>query len=210
MALISDTHKFIYIQGGKVATGSIGGALDGSKGVKVYEFEKTKKGWWRKYSKHMPAKTVRDNIETDKWENYFKFTFVRNPYDWVKSVYCSLTRVKSFEERKLGEKHVMKVVEYCKSPVGRRFDDTITMRTQTDFISDTKGNIIVDFIGKFENIQEDYNKITKTLGIQKRQLSKVNRSASSKHHYREAFTPEGKAIVDLYFKRDIETFGYCF
>jgi hypothetical protein len=207
MSLVSDTHKFIYFSAGRVATGSIGSALHYSKGVKVYQFESTRKEW-KKYSKHMPAKIIHENIGPKVWKTYFKFSFVRNPYDWVSSVYFH--SYKRPPDGKLREEQIMKVVNYLKSPQGRRYDDSVTMRTQKGYLSSKDGKLLTDHICRYENIQEDFNYICDKIGVPHVTLTKINSSKASQKPYREYYTDEAKELVDNYFAEDISFFNYTF
>ena len=81
-------------------------------------------------------------------------------------------------------------------------------RPQTDYVSDGNGKIIVDFIGRFENIDSDFSRLCKELNIPYEKLGKAN---ASKHlHYSYYYTTELIELVgELYFS-DCKTFGYRF
>jgi len=77
------------------------------------------------------------------------------------------------------------------------------------FALDKKGDPIVDFIGRYENLQEDFNKVCKAIGIAPVKLLHKNKSERPKD-YREAYNNKTKEIVARVFAKDIELFKYTF
>jgi hypothetical protein len=71
---------------------------------------------------------------------------------------------------------------------------------------------MVDFVGRFEYLQEDFNKICKKIGVKPIELTRQNSSVASrgkvhwKEHYRQ--NPEAKDFVYKHWKRDIDAFNF--
>ena len=132
------------------------------------------------------------------FEEYFKFGFVRNPWDWQVSLYTFMLKDAKHHQH-----------EFVKSL--KDFDEYIDWRVHHDLHLQKsffyeENNCLMDFIGKFENINEDFSKICDLLGIQVA-LPYLNRSREDKrftHFYSQ------KSIDMIYeaFKEDIELFNY--
>jgi len=68
--------------------------------------------------------------------------------------------------------------------------------------------ISVNFIGKFENLQNDFNNLLSKLGSENIQLPHIHKSNRSR--YRTYYSEESKALVEEFYKKDIQEFGYEF
>lgn len=83
-------------------------------------------------------------------------------------------------------------------------------KNQLDWFTDKSGTVLVDFIGKFETLQEDWDSISKTLHITKPLPHLKKRKASATRHYTEYYDSKTKEIIREKFVVDIEYFGYTF
>lgn len=79
---------------------------------------------------------------------------------------------------------------------------------QLDYLSDEEGNVLVDFIGKFENLQLDYAHIMKQLNIPSASLQHLNKFEHK--DYRSYYSDADIEKVYNLYKRDIEYFHYQF
>ena len=79
---------------------------------------------------------------------------------------------------------------------------------QSGRITDQSGKIIVDFVGRYENLQDDFNFVCDKIKIPRINLSYVNRT---KHGvYSGYYDDETKKIIAEKTKIDIEKFKYEF
>ena len=157
--------------------------------------------------KHYPAKYLKQ----DTIDNYFIFSFVRNPWDLLVSSYFWWNKPKTgLKNRKIKNKICnMNFREYIQSEYVSYVNEINTEGLGQHFwLINEQSKYIVDFIGKCETIQEDFNKICDKIRIPHRKLPHANKS---KHkHYTEYYDDETKQIVAEKYAKDIEYFGYKF
>lgn len=142
----------------------------------------------------------------------YTFTIVRNPWDRVISTYFFLKSggIK-LEDREDSERFVSRyscfnefVLEAFKD---EEILEQIHFRPQYKWLSDNK-RLIVDHVGRFENLQLDCSKWFKSVGLPDYKLPHVNRS---KHkQYKTYYTKETIEIIRRIYSKDIELFKYHF
>ena len=140
--------------------------------------------------------------------NYFKFTFVRNPWSRLVSEY--FWRINSKPHKELFIKKMNFKSFACNiSVIEKKGLGYYThLRSQHSFTHDNNGKNMMDFIGKTENFQQDFNKVCDKIGIPRQQLPHENKN---KHkHYTEYYDDETREIVAEKYARDIELFDYKF
>jgi hypothetical protein len=158
---------------------------------------------------HFPARIVREMVSPEVWSSYFKFTFVRNPWEQVVSAYHFLKETFRDNPQVAADESdvafLMPLVDFTTFVrVRRYFSNEYNMLAH---VTDEAGNLLVDFVGRVERIDEDFPEICRRIGIDVK-LPHANRSRHQQ--YREYYTAETRDIVARDFARDIETFGYSF
>ena len=165
-------------------------------------------------TKHKKIKRLNREFKLD---DYFKFAFVRNPWDRFISAYFYLKEVQSNPNHKW-------VQDYWRSNTINDDYDTFSkfaragiwkgsrwfhFYPQYDFIVNGRDKDIgIDFIGRFENLQEDFDKVCKHIGLPPQKLIPTN---TSRHkHYTEYYNEDTKKIIGHYYRKDIEYFGHEF
>ncbi|MGB6015836.1 MAG: sulfotransferase family 2 domain-containing protein, partial [Nodosilinea sp.] len=81
------------------------------------------------------------------------------------------------------------------------------IRFQKDFVCSQSGELLVDFVGKFETLDEDFQTVCRRIGIPA-QLPKVN--VSNTTPYQEFYTQRTQELVRSVFEPDISFFNYSF
>jgi hypothetical protein len=152
------------------------------------------------YRKHIEAEELAEDMGRDLFDSYFSFAVVRNPWDWNVSLYKYLLADKN---------HVLH--ERTKS--FKNFDEYIRNRYQKSYASQKKfiysknGEKLVDYVARFENLEQDFNEICSIIGIQA-ELPHIN--ISNNKDYREYYTDETREMVQHSHKTDIDLFEYEF
>jgi hypothetical protein len=147
---------------------------------------------------HLSLGQLRPHLPTEQFDGFFKFAFVRNPFDRFISFCAFMTRVE-----KQFEKDPHKVMAFfIQNPPWHR----IQFQPQNSFITDADGKLLTDYVGRVEEMQRSYDEIAARIGVPTTTLEKVN--ASERRDYRAYYTPELVEGVARLYARDLELFGY--
>jgi len=205
--MISHKHKFIFVHINKCGGTSIESELVrycdnfSQKYAHITNMDKLLKVLGQ--AKHQ---TIQQMIN-EQTQDYFKFSFVRNPWSKLVSTYFFRVRENLFRNKGLTFREFIKYKLPRKNSVNLRYD-CYDSTYQYNWLCDNSGNLRVDFIGRFENLQGDFNTICDKIGIPRKQLPHKNKT---KHkHYTEYYDDETREIVAERYKRDVESFGYEF
>ena len=188
--IINNVHKFVFVAVAKTACTSI----------------------HRRFNIHQdPVPSIyhmhlKDIIEKNPLvKNYYKFGFVRNPYERLLSAYSNF---------RYSPEHYNWAYPIYKYDTFRDFVldieqseclGFIHLSPQFDFLS-LDNKIGVDFVGRYENLKQDFRKIEKELGLKHVELPLVR---TSKHpDYKMVYDYDMKKKVQKIYQKDFEVFGY--
>ena len=216
--LISYSHKFIFFHVTKAAGSSVKEALKeyasepekfkivrppqmlGGKLNPMYEM-------WQSSLWHAKARDAKKELPEEVYNNFYKFAFVRNPWDWQVSYYHFILKEPTHIRYELvksmsGFEEYLEWVISTKNPFPKG-----ATKLQKEIITDSEGKIIVDFVGKYENLVEDFQSVCKVLNLNAF-LPHLNKSGH--RNYQSYYNERTKKIVAENFKEDIELFDYKF
>jgi chondroitin 4-sulfotransferase 11 len=146
-------------------------------------------------------------VGQQKWDNSYTFAFVRNPWDKVVSHYHY--RVLK-NQTNLGT-HPIDFREWVQLTYGQKnpqyYDQPKMFKPQSAWVANKDGVILVDFIGRFENLNEDFNTICQAIG---KKVTLPHVKPSKRGNYRSYYDDVTTEIVAQWFRKDIDMFGYSF
>jgi hypothetical protein len=161
-----------------------------------------------KLPRHAKAIAAREMLPHEFYQSLFKFCFVRNPWD---------LQVSSFHHIRRERPHLLQGLDDFAAFIRYKLDPErpyqyhmdISVERQSDYVTDLHGNQIVDFIGRFERLEEDYAFILRRIGFAAALLPQ-RRTAKDRRDYRQYYTDDIAQRVAMHYREDIERFGYRF
>ena len=222
--IVSDKHRFVYLATPKVATTSILTTL-----MPLFDFGDSEgsvhsSGGIHSSFNHSPHQIDKANFLAgmgSKYHHYFKFTFVRNPWDRLVSCYANKitegqaeTRLK---KRKYGDVTLrgdMTFKEFAEA-VCRIPDEVSNVHWRSQHITvcddGLEKNILANFVGRFENLAEDFQFVAKEIGLDRAELMHLAKAKPRKGYpYRDFYDERLARMVGERYREDADLFGYSF
>jgi hypothetical protein len=204
--LISESKSFLFVHVQKTAGTSLADILaphalqpmDGRLNKLASDLGLVRD--WRKFHfrKHANLRKAQSVLPASVYDGMFKFAFVRNPWERLVSWYQYVQKTPAHEDCRPGEAF---------ADFARRFLDK-PRRAQWWMIEDRSGGMGLDFVGRFENLNEDIAQICSRIGITPQALPHRNKMASK--DYRTFYDQALARAVEKTWAREIDAFGYCF
>jgi hypothetical protein len=229
--IISHAHRFIFLKTKKTAGTSVELALSQLCGpddiiAPITESDEALRaagsgprnwrvhGWWQSprplfkrrwlkvgpqdygFYNHMPAEEARALLNDDKiWRSYFKFAFDRNPWDRQVSAYHF-----RYRRRK------------TPPPFADFLEDGKRARLNNYEIYSLDGEPCVDFLGRFETLEEDFKRVLDKIGIAfEHELPRAKAGIRKNgKHYRDYYDDHTRAVVGEWYAREIALLDYAF
>ncbi len=152
-------------------------------------------------------------FEPKKFLRYFKFAFVRNPWDRLVSAYHFLRRGGFCDDDRQWFKRELSGYNDFDDFVRHWVTEENVLKyrhfwPQSHYLVDRNNpGVTVDYIGFFENIDDDFHHVARILGVE----AELPRSNESAHRdYKAYYSAETRRIVKLVYDEDINRFGYDF
>lgn len=206
--MINHKHKFIFIHIPKTAGESIEVTFQAKGELKYWaSFDHTN----HEPLQHLTANEIKKRLGKSEYNKYYKFSFVRNPFSRCVSEYFWWRQKIDSDRRRCNSSFAQWVHEDLPSLISKNQSIKSLIKhniEQYKFIYNTSDNCLVDFIGRFENLQEDFDIVCDKIEIPRQQLPHKNKTDHK--HYTEYYDDETRQIVAEKYAKDIEYFRYKF
>ena len=172
---------------------------------------------------HLKAVDIFDVDRKYNGQDYFVFSFVRNPWDRLVSTFFYLMRGGRAPVDQRRRDTILKkyngnfrdFVLDIENWIDIKEEDSIYpdkyiphFRPQYEYICDPDGVCLVDFIGRVETLADDFQELCGLLSVENAKLKRKNKTSHKK--YFKYYDAETRDIVARFYARDIELFDYQF
>lgn len=141
-------------------------------------------------------------VSQEQYQTYFKFTIVRNSWSRVYSWYRNVKRDEHQRQRH-------GIPENCSlKQFLMEFPHQWALHSQLHWLIDSKGNVPLDFVGRFESLNADFAHVVNTLGLDNAELPKLIPGGGES--YVDAYDDETRALVAQRYQAEIERFQFQF
>lgn len=225
--IVSDEREFVYFVVQKAACTSIKSALlplfEGGTGGNDARGDETPRNDVHKFfdgsGYQIKKRQLLDGLD-DKYQDYFKFAFVRNPWDRLVSCYLDkltegrpgMNSPPGLAAKVYPGMPFAEFVEVVHETPDK--EANIHFRSQSSVICRWGGDrpIMADFIGRFENLEEDFGAVVEKIGDSRVQkIPHLMKAKSRKSRsYGEFYDERLKNLVYERYEEDVEKLGYSF
>ncbi len=159
--------------------------LSGLNAARTYDSHTT----YRKISHILPAAVL---------DKAYTFAFVRHPFDRLYSFYLHTAERKQhvWNAKILGYGSFSNMIQHL---------NELQEPSQKSYLTDDAGTVKPDFIGRFENLEEDFQVVCERLDIP---FNLPKKNARKHKNWKDAFTEEDRQVAYDFYKEDFDTFDY--
>jgi hypothetical protein len=149
--------------------------------------------WPQTDNNHIPLYYMKKNLDKKTFDSFFKFGFVRNPYDRLSSAYLYSIWLASRGTKTTNHTSFKQFL--CKIKLSDKYG------LQHTWVEGC------DFVGKYENLQNDFDYVCSQLKIKKAKLLELNKDIK-KSIYENVYCKETRDYVNQNYYEDFEKFNY--
>lgn len=153
---------------------------------------------------HLLATQIRTEMGADIFSRYYKFSFVRNPWDRAVSQFASMAGREDLRDF-IGMEKDASFKTYLSLIRKRRH---VQWEPQVSFLHDSTGELLVDYVGRFETFAASVFHVLEAIGIGAKTIPHTQKSPRGE--YATYYDDESRELIAGMYKQDIEAFGYSF
>ena len=215
--LLSHKYQFLFVHIAKTGGTSVRAALNRLRwqdplyyltwpAHKISGFTGHKLGL--KFPRHAHIIAAKEMLPEPYYNVLFKFAFVRNPWDLQVSSFHHIQR-----ERPQAMSGITDFNDFMRwkfnpeRPYQFHIDTSLSL--QSDYLVDLHGNNQMDFIGRYESLEQDFEEVCSKLKL-KLSLPHKRQAKDRGKDYRQYYAPDTIELVAKHFKRDIAMLNYQF
>ncbi|WP_425044224.1 sulfotransferase family 2 domain-containing protein [Primorskyibacter sp. S87] len=153
--------------------------------------------------------TISELLEVmgDEAKDYFKFSFVRNPWDRAVSAYHYVCQRRP-EMVSVNSHPTFAEFTRAFADDPEQFLKIRYFRPQFEYLTTQDGDRPLDYIGHFENYDSDLRDVLKKIGIRRTLIR--HRKKTKRSDYRDYYDDRAREAIAGIYARDIEELGYEF
>jgi hypothetical protein len=152
---------------------------------------------------HLPASQLKEQLGAELWDSLYKFTIIRNPFERVLSLYLFL--------RSNGKLQQLSFPEYVRKLVSKEgYDYHGHYMSNSEYICDSDGNLLVDEVFRFENRKQAMPVIAKRTSCPEVATGKRKAYQTGHRHYSHYYDSTTRKRIEEFFLDDFDRFAYCF
>ncbi|NND81810.1 MAG: sulfotransferase family 2 domain-containing protein [Gammaproteobacteria bacterium] len=206
--IVSHRHRYIFFAVPKTATHAVREALRQNLGDDDWEQQVLTGQQFlpipalaRIGHGHISAQQAQAHLPEAMWRDYKKLAFVRNPYDRFVSACAFLNRN--------NPDYQASPLAWMKLALGReKFRQRILIQPQAGQLCDEQGDLAMDFVGRYESLQESMHEMCDLLALPRVELQR--RNTSNHRAYHETIDAELQQALTEFYADDLRLFDYRF
>lgn len=167
-----------------------------------------------KFKIHSFKGDINNKVKEIGAEDTFKYGFVRNPYSRFVSLFNYFSKMNEDHPFYRYNGPIVNVVKkyedinsFCESFETLRLKGNFHFRPQIGYFFSENPDYKVDFIGKYENLQSDFDTLCDTVGVERSKLPVAN-SSGRVTDYMKLFSPDSRKVIESFYKDDFDYFDY--
>lgn len=215
--LLSHKYKFLFVHIAKTGGTSVRAALNSLRwrdpmyylvwpAHKVSGLTGHKLGL--KFPRHCHIIAAKEMLPAEYFDSLLKFAFVRNPWDLQVSSFHHIQRERPQFMNGISDfNEFMRWKFNPERPYQYHIDTSLSL--QSDYLVDLHGNSQMDFIGRYENLEEDFDRVCERIKV-KLALPHKRKAKDRSKDYRSYYADDTAELVARHFKRDIDMLEYSF